>query len=382
MSAKKTLQTMLDALKIDVLFNGYRPWDPQIHDERFYDLVLKGGTLALGEAYINGMWSCKDIPELFSRILRSGALDAFRKQPLVALREKMRSTYARVVNRQTISRSRKVGEVHYDDRLFNSTVLGARMSGTCAYWDTGAKTLDEAQDAKLDLVCRKLGLGGVKRVLDIGCGWGSFGGFAQEKYAANVDGYTISNDQAAYARERYADMVGGPLLFHVKDYREISAYQEYDYAVSLGMLEHVGVRNYPRYFQIVRDALKKDGVFLLHCIVANQEEQLTDEFIDKYIFPGGHLGTEVQIISAARDAGFLVEDVHNLGVNYEHTLRAWSENFAQKRDVMVEQKGERGTRIYEYYLKISEGAFRSRKLNIMQFVLTPGGKLGGYKSVR
>jgi|CXWL01.1.fsa_nt_gi cyclopropane-fatty-acyl-phospholipid synthase len=373
---------MLDSLRINVVFNGFQPSDPQVHDERLYDRVLKGGTLALGEAYADGVWSCKDIPELFSRILRSGALDTFRNQPLVALREKARSVYAKAVNRQSIARSKKVGEVHYDDRLFNSTVLGTRMSGTCAYFDTGAATLDEAQEAKLDLVCRKLGLKGMDRVLDIGCGWGSFGGFAQEKYGANVDGYTISNDQAVYARERYADMVGGPLKFNVEDYREISAYKEYDYAVSLGMLEHVGVRNYPRYFDIVKNALRKDGIFLLHCIVANKEEQLTDEFIDKYIFPGGHLGTEVQIISAARKAGFLVEDVHNLGVNYEHTLRAWNENFQKKRDVMVGEKGERGTRIYEYYLQISEGAFRSRKLNIMQFVLTPGGRLGGYKSVR
>lgn len=373
---------MLDSLNIDVVFNGHQPSDPQIHDERFYDRVLKGGTLALGETYADGMWSCQDLPELFSRILREGALDAFRAQPLVALRENMRSVYARVVNRQSVSRSRKVGEVHYDDRLFNSIVLGARMSGTCAYWDNGASTLDEAQDAKLDLVCRKLGLKSMDLVLDIGCGWGSFGGFAQEKYGANVDGFTISNDQATYARERYANMIGGPLLFHVKDYREISAYEEYDYAVSLGMLEHVGVRNYPHYFQIVKNVLKKDGIFLLHCIVANKIEQLTDEFIDKYIFPGGNLGTEVQVIKAARNAGFLVEDVHNLGVNYEHTLRAWNENLQKKRDVMVCQKGERGMRIFEYYLQISEGAFRSRKLNIMQFVLTPDGKVGGYKSVR
>ncbi len=382
MTLKRELQRLLDTSKADIMIDGYDPWDPQIVDQRFYERLVSGGTLALAEMYAEGWWRCRDLPGLFARLLRSDMLQTIRKQPLVALRENMRALYARFVNLQSVSRSKKVGEVHYDDRLFNTIVLGDRMSGTCAYWDTGAKTLDEAQDAKLDLVCRKIKLKSMQSVLDVGCGWGSFGGYAQEKYGVNVDGYTISNDQARYAKERYADLLGGPLSFEVKDYREIEEREEYDAAVSLGMLEHVGVRNYPRYFQIVKRALKKNGIFLLHCITANTKEQVTDEFINKYIFPGGQLGTEWQIIKAARNVGFIVEDVHNLGVNYEHTLRAWNKNFQARRNEIVAAKGEFGARVFEYYLQSCEGGFRARAINVMQFVLTPNGRLGGYVSVR
>lgn len=383
MSGKQLMKRLLREAEVDIWIDGNRPFDPQIADERFYGRLIAGGTKALGEMYAEGWWSCEDLPELFARILRSNLLTGVRNMPAVWLREKARTLHALLTNRQTIQRSRKVGEVHYDDRLFNSIVLGSRMSGTCAYFDTGATTLDEAQDAKLDLVCRKLGLSSMDSVIDIGCGWGSFGGFAQEKYGANVDGFTISKDQAAYACERYSDLVGGPLTFSVADYRQMHRlYGEYHYAVSLGMLEHVGVRNYGTYFSIVKDLLDKDGIFLLHCITANTPEATTDEFINAYIFPGGQLGTEWQIIRAARRAGFIVEDVHNLGVNYEKTLHAWNENLQARRREMVAQKGECGTRIFEYYLQSCEGGFRARAINVMQFVLTPNGRLGGYVSVR
>ena len=217
------------------------------------------------------------------------------------------------------------------------------------------------------------------RVLDLGCGWGSLMGYAAETRGVSAVGVTISKRQAIYARERYKHL---PLEFRLEDYRDFTADPaSFDRIFSLGMFEHVGKKNYSVYFNTARRLLTPDGLFLLHTIVGRVREHGTDPFIHKYIFPGGELPTMAEILEAVEGV-FLVEDLHNLGVNYEKTLHAWNEQLQQQRRDLASRIGERSVRMYEFYLQMSEGAFRARALNIVQVVLSPHGVRGGYQSVR
>jgi len=163
---------------------------------------------------------------------------------------------------------------------------------TCGYWKN-AKTLDEAQEAKLDLVCQKIGLKAGQTVLDIGCGWGSFAKFAAEKYGAHVTGVTVSKEQIKLAQEKCA---GLPVKFILQDYREITG--QFDHVISLGMFEHVGYKNYRTYMKVAHRVLKDDGLFLLHTIGGNRSVATTDPWIGKYIFPNSMLPSIKQIASS------------------------------------------------------------------------------------
>src|SRR5690606_11174243 len=155
-------------------------------------------------------------------------------------------------------------------------------TGSCGYWPEGVTNVNEAQEAKLDLICRKVQLQKGERVWDIGCGWGAFMGFAAEKYGASCVAVTVSPDQAAYGRERYKDY---DVEFQVKDYRDFEG--KADKIVSMGMFEHVGHKNFRTYFQKARDVIKEDGLFLLHTIGSPDSKQTIDPWLEKYIFPGG-----------------------------------------------------------------------------------------------
>jgi cyclopropane-fatty-acyl-phospholipid synthase len=188
------------------------------------------------------------------------------------------------------------------------------------HWKT-AQTLDEAQEAKFDLVCRKIGLKPGNRVLDIGCGWGSFAAFAAEQYGARVVGITVSEEQTALARARCA---GLPVEILLQDYREFSG-EPFDHVVSLGRFEHVGYKNYRAYMEMAKRCLKDDGLFLLHTIGGNVSATAIDPWMGKYIFPNAMLPSIAQI-GRAIEGLFVMEDWHNFGVDYDKTLLAWHDN--------------------------------------------------------
>jgi cyclopropane-fatty-acyl-phospholipid synthase len=355
--------------------NGERPYDLQVHDERVYQRLFADGTLGLGESYMDGWWDVKDLPDFFYRALRAGLYGEVATFGTLWL-----ALRARFINRQSGTRAFEVGEKHYDigNDLFK-TMLDSRMIYSCGYWSSPANpanTLDEAQEAKLDLICRKIGLETGQTVLDIGCGWGGFLKFAAEKYGAKGVGITVSKEQAALARE---NCKGLPIEIRVEDYRDTTG--QFDHVVSVGMFEHVGPRNYRTYFKKVRSLLKDDGIFLLHTIGSLVSTLKADAWLDRYIFPNGVVPSIAQIGPDMENV-FHMEDWHSFGVDYDKTLIQWWANFDRAWPTFKDKYGERFYRMWKYYLLGCAGSFRARDVELWQLVLTKRGIVGGYKSVR
>lgn len=369
--AQAVVEKML--AKADIKINGTRPWDIRVHNEDVYKAVVRGGSLAFGEAYMAGDWDCDQLDEMIARLFRSHVAEEARISfKNIAAYLSTFTTRRRGAKRRAFD----IGKHHYDigNDLFER-MLDKRLVYTCAYWKD-ATTLDEAQEAKLDLVCRKIGLKAGQHVLDIGCGWGSFAKFAAEKYGARVTGVTVSKEQVALGRDLCK---GLPVEFLLQDYRDIEG--TFDHIVSLGMFEHVGTKHYEEYMRVAHDHLKDDGLFLLHSIGANADNGPVDPWIDKYIFPNGALPTIAQI-GAAIENKFIMEDWHNFGPYYDKTLMAWFKNFDEHWPEIAPKYGKTFYRMWKYYLLACAGSFRARNIELWQVVLSKHGVPGGYQSVR
>ena len=249
------------------------------------------------------------------------------------------------------------------------------MVYTCSYWKN-SDNLDNAQESKLELTCNKIGLKEGMRVLDIGCGWGSFEKYASEKYGVEVIGITISKEQVELGNELCR---GLPVEIRLQDYRDVN--EKFDAILSLGMFEHVGPKNYRTYMQKVSDCLEDNGLFLLHTIGSNVSNKIGDRWITKYIFPNGVLPSARQITNASEKL-FILEDWHSFGADYDKTLIAWQNNFEKNWDKIKENYSERFKRMWNYYLLSCAGGFRSRKHQLWQIVFSKNGVRGGYESVR
>ena len=367
---KPKIQSLLESA--DIQINGSRPWDIQVLDERLYNKLLVHGSLGLGEAYMAGWWEADALDGFFHRVLSSGLDKNYAITPRVALE------YLSAVFTNLQSPSRVHGNIqhHYDigNELYKA-MLDQRMVYTCAYWDE-VENLDEAQEAKLELVCRKLGLRQGQRILDIGCGWGSFAKYAAENYGASVVGITISKEQVELARKLCE---GLPVEIRLQDYRDVD--EKFDHIVSLGMIEHVGYKNYKTYMEMVSRCLEDNGVFLLQTIGSNISVRTTDPWISKYIFPNSMLPSIKQIAQAI-EGRFVMEDWHNFGIHYDKTLMAWFQNFDSHWDVLKKDYPERFYRMWKYYLLSSAGAFRSRKIQLWQIALSKNGLTEGFETLR
>ncbi len=357
--------------KNGIVVNGQSPSDIQVLDKRLYDRILSHGSLGLGEAYMEKWWECEDLGGFFYLICRARLEDTVN--PLQILPHIIK---ARLFNHQAISRAFNVGRAHYDigNELYMK-MLDKRMVYTCGYWKN-AKNLDEAQEAKLDLVCKKINLKSGMKILDVGCGWGSLLKFAAENYGAKGVGITVSQKQAELARELCN---GLPIEIKICDYRKITGF--FDRIVSLGMFEHVGYKNYKTYMKVLAKCLTDSGIFLLHTIGGNTSKVTTDPWIDKYIFPNGMIPSAKQITAAAEGL-FLIEDWHNFGPYYDKTLMAWHNNFNKNWEFIKEHFDETFYRMWKYYLLSCAGAFRARSLQLWQIVLSKNGLESGYDSIR
>lgn len=364
MAPQKPETTVRELLELaDIEVNGPDPWDIQVHHPGLYRRVLQEVSLGLGEAYMDGWWDCAAIDELIYRILQADLVSRVKGNWQLALQV----ARSRLFNQQTRPRALKVGEVVYD--LGNDlycAMLDKRLNYTCGYW-RDATTLDEAQEAKLELVCRKIGLQPGMRVLEFGCGWGSFAAYAAEKHGARVVGLTISREQLAFAQEVCR---GLPVELLFQDYRE--AQGQYDAVISIGMVEHVGYKNYGTYMQVVDRCLKPNGVALVHCIGSNQSLTMGEPWTNRYIFPNGMLPSLAQL-GAALESRFVMEDWHNFGPHYTPTLLAWHANFERAWPELQDKYGERFYRMWRYYLLNSAGAFRARAQQLWQVVFTRRG---------
>ncbi|MGQ9426112.1 cyclopropane fatty acyl phospholipid synthase [Gilvimarinus sp. F26214L] len=357
-----------------ITINGNAPWDIQVRDKRVYEQVLLRGSLGFGETYIEGLWDCERLDELFGRLLK---LDPARQLPGMArLHLAWGALRQRLINLQSQERAFTVGERHYDagNDLFEA-MLDSRMLYSCAFW-ANADHLEEAQVQKLDMICRKLELKPGEHLLDIGCGWGGLAQFAAERYGVEVTGVTISKEQETYARLRCA---GLPVRIKLMDYRDLDGC--FDKVVSVGMFEHVGKKNYTTYFDHVRRLLKDEGLFLLHTIGNRRTVDATDAWIDKYVFPNGKLPSARDIATTVENR-FLIEDWHNFGQDYDRTLMAWKHNFDQAWPELRSKYGDKFYRMWSYYLLCCAGFFRSRQGQLWQLVLAKRERECVYRSVR
>lgn len=369
-SAKQFISELL--ANADITINGNHPWDIQVHNEQVYPRVLHDNILGFGESYMDQWWDCERTDILVEKIIRA-KLDTKIKANLPLL---MKTFLAKIFNLQTKDRAWEVGKKHYDlGNLLFQHMLDSRMTYTCGYWKD-AKTLEEAQTAKLDLTCRKLQLKPGMRVLDIGCGWGSFVKFAAENYGVKVVGVTISEEQAHYAQELCKNL---PVSIRLQDYRDVN--EQFDRIVSLGMFEHVGHLNYRTYMETAHRCLTQDGLFLLHTIGCNQTMYTSNPWTTKYIFPNG-MTPSIMLIGKAIEHLFVMEDWHNFGADYDKTLMSWHDNFNKAWDKLKNHYDERFHRMWNFYLLSSAGEFRARDMQLWQIVLSKSGITGGYIAAR
>lgn len=371
-SSKQLVENMFKAGGITM--NGTNAWDPQVHNPKLYDRLLGGGSLGFGEAYMEGWWDCVALDEFFFRV-QYHRVDKMLPRDFNTLKYYLKAKY---LNQQTKSRSKEVVKRHYDiGNDHYELVLDKYMQYSCGYWGYGANTLQEAQEAKLDMVCRKLKLEPGMKMLDLGCGWGGLSQFAAERYGVSVVGVTISEEQAAYAREKCK---GLPVEIRVHDYRELN--DEFDRVACVAMTEHIGYRNYRTLMEVVSRNLKQDGIFLQHTIGGNYSTKITDPWIDKYIFPNGMLPSAAQLTTASQGL-FVLEDWHNFGTHYDRTCMEWLKNLDDTWDQRDSARyDETFHRMWRYYLSASAASFRSRKNHLWQIVFTKPLHLGEYKSIR
>lgn len=345
----------------DIVVNGARPWDLQVNDERLYSRLLRGGSLALGEAYMDGWWDAEDLVTATAKLVSSPLYNR-----LVDWEAMFLALKARFFNLQNVARAHVVAEAHYDlgNDLYEAT-LGPYLQYTANVWRDGARNQAEAEKAKLKYICETLGLRPGQRVLDIGCGWGGFARYAIEHYGVTVVGLSVSKEQQRYVQEHYPEL---PFTYVVEDYRNYKDTEGFDHIISIEMIEHVGPKNYPAFFAKVDKLLKPNGKFFLQAISYLGETTTADPWLNKYIFPNGILPTLVQLERAARPF-LIIDTVNNIGQDYEFTLTAWWHSFADKYADLKSANpkyDERFYRMWRYYLLTCAGLFRARVIQDWQ----------------
>lgn len=335
-----------------------------IHDASVLKKVATDPEFMLGQTYMDGAWSSPSLITLLEVLMRN-----FPDQPASWFRRLIVKLVKPLQQWNRIAASRRNVAHHYDldERLFRR-FLDEDMQYSCAYWPRQDMTLEQAQLAKKEHIRRKLLLSSGQRVLDIGCGWAGLAIFLAETCGVRVTGLTLSREQYRVARERVKQRgLEGLVDIRLEDYRENT--ETYDRVVSVGMFEHVGARNYDTYFRVVRERLTENGVALIHTIGSSAPPGLTNPWIRRYIFPGGYIPTMSEAMAAVERQHLASTDVEVLRMHYAFTLAQWQQRFQRARAEVATEKDERFCRMWEFYLALSEAAFRWRDLVVFQFQL-------------
>lgn len=343
---------------------GHGPADVRVKDARFYERLLRDASIGLGEAYMDDWWEVDQLDVFIEKVLRAN----LKQKVIGSWRLRALTVKAVLFNLQSKARSSSSIEAHYDigNDLY-TRMLDPRMVYTCGYWKD-ARTLAAAQEAKLDLVARKVGLAPGMRVLDLGCGWGGFAGWAAEKYGCTVVGVTLSKDQVALGSQLWKHL---PVELRLCDYRDVRG--TFDRVVSIGMMEHVGPKNHREVVKVIDRCMVDDGVALIHTIANNRSLRHGTPFIEKYIFPNAVAPSLAQLGKAIE--GVLVcEDLHNIGPDYDPTLMAWWANFDRTYPEIAHTYDRRFYQMWKFYLLAAAGASRARDGQLYQVVLTKTGR--------
>jgi len=375
---KETLEKLLEGTEIKI--NGDNLWDIQVVNSEVYERVLYEGNLGLGESYMDGWWKCHSIDQFVDKLSRANIYEKLKenslfKNPSFKLFSFFDFLKYRLTNPQKLKKAFSIGKKHYDigNELFYY-MLDSRMVYSCGYWKN-AKNLNEAQESKLELSCKKINLQDGLHILDVGCGFGSFLKYTAEKHEVFGLGVTVSKEQKKLADNLCENL---PIEIKLQDYREVSG--KFDRIISIGMFEHVGAKNYRIFMKKVHELLKDDGLFLLHTIGKNKPGP-ENQWINKYIFPNSHIPT-ISEISESFEGIFVLEDLHNFGADYDKTLMAWNKNFQKNWHKLNDRYDEKFKRMWEYYLLSCAGAFRARALQLWQIIFSKKGVPGGYESIR
>ncbi|MGH9203914.1 MAG: cyclopropane fatty acyl phospholipid synthase, partial [Vicinamibacterales bacterium] len=316
--------------------------------------------------YMDGWWDADRLDDCLERLLRADIASKIKSSwRLSAL-----TVQAKLSNMQSLRRAFGVAETHYGigNDFYRAMLDRSTMAYTCGYWKDAA-TLEEAQEAKVDLICRKAGLRPGMKVLDMGCGWGSFARYAAQHYGVQVVGFSNSREMVTLAAERCQ---GLPVDIRLQDYRQETG--TYDAVVAIGIMEHVGPKNYRSLMEVARRSLTADGTFVLHTIGNNRSFAHADPWVHKYIFPDAVAPSLAQI-GRAVEGLFVVEDVHNFGPYYAPTLVAWWRNFHEAWPRFREEYGgDRFYRMWTFYLLGSAAVSRSRDSQLYQIVMTRTGR--------
>ncbi len=367
-------------------------------------MLLPPTELALGEAYLRDDFDVEgdlekatELADLLSARLRSPALLMrlalrLRKLPADDVPQNDGSGFlghhltGRLHSRE---RDRAAVRSHYDvGNEFYALWLDRRMVYSCAYFETGEEDIDAAQEAKLDYICRKLRLKPGESLLDIGCGWGSLVLYAAERYGVRATGITLSEHQAAFARERIAEAgFADRCRIEVQDYRDLPRGAAFDKVVSVGMFEHVGRAKLPTYFSQAHRLTRPGGLFLNHGIVALSsrsaplrvvEKALSQStsFIQRYVFPDGELVPPAEVLRLAERAGFETRDVESLREHYALTLRRWVRRLEGRHEEAARIAGEQTYRVWRLYMAGSARAFATGRIGIIQALFSKTGESG------
>jgi cyclopropane-fatty-acyl-phospholipid synthase len=366
------IQTIVDPAHIRVeLWDGSSPYagdepaigDLIVHDRAALVGLIVNPDLYFGEAFTAGRLDVRgSLPVITASLTRLSPLEPTWFDCIAAI----------LSSANTVSRSRRNVHHHYDlGNAFYERWLDRRMVYTCAYFAREEMTLEEAQYAKLDLVCRKLRLQPGESVVEAGCGWGSLALHMARYYGVRVKAFNISREQIDYARDRAArEGVANRIEFIDDDYRNVSG--QFDVFVSVGMLEHVGRRNLAVVSDVLRKTVRRDGGRGLFHFIGRDVTRPLNAWIRRRIFPGAYTPTLAELTTRILSpAGMSVIDVENLRLHYARTLAAWGDRFSAAADYVRATYGDEFHRAWQLYLAGSEAAFTTGWLQLFQVVFTP-----------